>query len=146
MAKKQDAQERKDIKVKLKEAAEKKPLASEEVKRNLDMVEFSGLDCLSTLDPIVIAKFERICVNYAEKIERMLDNFTKIKIHIKATHKSGQQRKYEMDIKAISATKVFAGGAVEWDVEKAAHMCFKDIEKQIVHHFKNDVSYKKPYS
>lgn len=145
MAKKQDSQEKKEIKDKLKQAAEEKPMQPEEVKRDMDMIEFAGLENLSHLDPINLSKFERICVNNAEKLERILDNLTKIKIHIKATHKAGAQRKYEMDIKAISPSKVFAGTAIEWDIEKATHMCFKDIEKQITHHFKNDVSYRKSY-
>lgn len=142
---KKEKKERDEMKEKLKQAAEK-PVLTDNIKRDMGLIEISGSSSLDTLDPINLAKFERTCVKFGEKIERMLDNVTKIKIHIKGVHEGGKQRKIEMDIKAISPTKTFAGHAVGWDVEKVTHQCFQDIEKQIIHHFKSDTSYRKSYA
>ena len=74
------------------------------------------------------------------KIQRMLKNMTSLVVHIKIYEAAGKgkkeegkkRRKYAIHIRALAPTRIFTSTkAVDWDLAKALHKSFTDMENII---------------
>ncbi len=76
-----------------------------------------------------------LAAEYYKKIQRMIKNITLITIHVKTHDKTGERKRYEIRLKVIAPTKTFDAESSEWDIAKAIHIVFKEMQKIIEHRF-----------
>jgi hypothetical protein len=116
-----------------------------------EVIQFVGLKDLSASDQGVV---QNLTAKYYNQLKRYTKNFTSLVIHVKSyekktakgTEKTRGKKKYSVHIKVAVPTRTFASSkAVDWDLNRVIHQAFKNVEGEIVHRFKDDVSYKKPY-
>ncbi len=117
-----------------------------------EMIQFVGLKDLSPFDQGIV---QNLTAKYFGQLKRYTKNLTSLVIHVKAyekktakgMEKTRGKKKYAVHIKVSVPTKTFASTkAVDWDLNRVIHQAFKNVEGEIVHRFKDDVSYKKPYA
>lgn len=109
-------------------------------------IQFVGLNDLREVHPHLIDYVKKISSYYGEKIGYLVKNINTIKVHIKGHKKSGRAHKFSVHIKVSSpGMAVTSNKAVDWDVSRAMHKAFKDVERQILHKSKGDTGYKKRY-
>jgi len=89
---------------------------------------------IKELDDMEIDAVNRLANRYYPKIQRELHNETSVTIHIKKYEEEGRQCKYDVHVKVKAPTKpFFSTKGVDWDINKALHKAFKDIERQLEH-------------
>jgi len=109
----------------------------------MEAIQFTGLNELAPEDQ---ARVKDLSAEYYDKIKRGLKNITSLAIHIKATKKEGNKKKYSVHIKAIAPTAIFASTkAVDWDIARVMHKAFNDIQQEIKHRFHSDTTFRKSY-
>ena len=72
---------------------------------------------------------------YYEKIQRIIKNIDSVIIHIKTFDTTGERKRYEIKLKVIAPTKSFDAQSSEWDLAKAVHVVFNEMQKIIEHRF-----------
>ncbi|MDD5087055.1 MAG: hypothetical protein PHV16_04860 [Candidatus Nanoarchaeia archaeon] len=72
---------------------------------------------------------------YYEKIQRIIKNIDLITIHVKTFDTTGERKRYEIKLKVIAPTKSFDSQSSEWDLTKAVHVVFNEMQKVIEHRF-----------
>ncbi len=72
---------------------------------------------------------------YYEKIKRVIKNIDLITIHVKTFDTTGERKRYEIKLKVIAPTKSFDAQSSEWDLTKAVHIVFNEMQKVIEHRF-----------
>ncbi len=117
-----------------------------------EVIQFVGLKDLSPFEQNTV---QNLTSEAFGKLKRRTKNLTSLVIQIKAydkttskgTDKKQGKKKYSVNIKVLTPTKSFASTkAVDWDLNRVIHSAFKKVEGEIIHRFKDDVSYKKPYA
>lgn len=109
----------------------------------MEPIQFIGVKELDNVQQTIVNK---LSTEYYDKIQRELKNLTSIVVHVKAYEKEGKKSKFSIHLRAIAPTKIFESTkAADWDLARALHKAFKDLERQILHTIKQDVTYKKPY-
>lgn len=78
---------------------------------------------------------DALSVKHSERIERSLDGITSFRVHLKVYEKEGNRNKFSITIHIVGKGKVFRSSASGWDLPKALHQSYLDIEKQIEHMF-----------
>ncbi len=102
----------------------------------MEEIKFVGLKELSEDDQ---SKVQKLCTEYYGKIRRMLKNQVSITVQFKQYDKEGNRTKYSINIKASAPTRIFTSNKeADWDVSKALHKAFEDLETQIEHTFHTD--------
>ena len=103
----------------------------------MDQIQYVGLQDLEKVDQEMVKK---LCLEYHEKVQRMLKNDANLKVHIKALANEGHRHRYEVSISANAATMKFDASKhsqqAQWDLASAIHEGFKNLMKEIEHHFK----------
>ena len=108
-------------------------------------VQFVGLDIL---DPADQKQIKDILYKDFVTVERELKQISGLRIHFKEYEKGGR-RKYsvQMTIDAetgpITVNKMYS--PVKWDPVAIVHKLLDKARQQIVHKYKTDSSYRKPY-
>ena len=97
-----------------------------------EIIQFIGVNELEDADQAVVNK---LSTEYYEKIKRSLNNLTSMTVHIKTYKDEGGNRlKYSMHTKVIAPTHIFDSEKTsDWDLARALHKTFKDLESQIEH-------------
>lgn len=117
-----------------------------------EIIQFVGLKDLSAEEQNTV---QNITSEAFGKLKRKTKNLTSLVIHIKAhdkttskgTEKTKGKKKYSVHIKVAVPSKIFTSTkAVDWDLNRVIHQAFENVQGQIIHRFKDDVSYKKPYN
>jgi 2,3-bisphosphoglycerate-independent phosphoglycerate mutase len=72
---------------------------------------------------------------YYEKLQRIIKNIDLITIHVKTFDATGERKRYEIKLKVIAPTKSFDAQSSEWDITKAVHIVFNEMQKVIEHRF-----------
>ncbi|MBN1543950.1 hypothetical protein JW898_00645 [Candidatus Woesearchaeota archaeon] len=99
----------------------------------MDEIQFIGLKELEEVDQEMVRK---ITAEYYPKIQRQIKNITSLVVHIKQYSKGGHRPKYSMHVRAVAPTKILETQKTsEWDLSKALHNAFDDLEREIQHHF-----------
>ena len=108
-------------------------------------VQFVGLN---KLDPIDQKKIKEIIYKDFVTIERQLKQITGLRVHFKEYEKGGR-RKYsvQMTINAetgpITVNRMYS--PVQWDPVAITHKLLDKARQRIIHKYKTDSSYRKPY-
>ena len=102
---------------------------------------------IKDLDEVEIEAVNRITNKYYSKIQRDTKSLAPITVYIKPYTKEGKQRKFAIHIKVMVPTNIIVSTKViDWNLEKALHRSFEDIEKRIQHTLHTDNQHKKSYS
>ncbi len=109
-----------------------------------ETIQYAGVD---NIDPHQKWILDKLATEYYQKFKRSLQNITSMSVHIKAHENEGTRKKYSIHIKLHAPTKIFAStkGNADWDLARALHKAFKNIEQQIRHRFRKDSSRDKGY-
>ncbi|MBI4150331.1 hypothetical protein HY488_02920 [Candidatus Woesearchaeota archaeon] len=92
------------------------------------------------LTPIERNTLDKLSTEYYPKIERMLKNMTSLVIHVKLHKLSGKgkrepeakRKKIGIHIRALAPTRIFTSTkAFDWDLAKAVHKSFADLQNII---------------
>ena len=75
---------------------------------------------------------KEIADHYEKKISKVIGEIA-LKIHPKKHSKGGKSAKYDIRIKLQTAKKIFDTQESDWDLHKAMHKVFKNIQSQIAH-------------
>ncbi len=88
---------------------------------------------------------DKLSAEYHEKISRSLDNVSSIVIHIK-NHGKGGKKVFGINARVVAPTHVFESNTASgYDLAKALHQAFNDLEKQIQHRLRTDSQRPKSY-
>ncbi|HII71406.1 TPA: hypothetical protein HA265_01485 [Candidatus Woesearchaeota archaeon] len=102
----------------------------------MEEIQFVGLKELEDVDQKMV---QTLCTEYYDKVKRMLHNDVGMKIHIKTLKKQGARHLYEVQIQANSPTIKFDSSKhsqqAQWDLASSIHESFKNLMKEIEHHF-----------
>ncbi len=81
----------------------------------------------------------KLANEYFLKFKRELQNFTSLVVHIKCYNKDGKKKKYSINARIISPTRMFESTkAADWDLARTLHKSFKDLEREIQHRLHTD--------
>ena len=75
----------------------------------------------------------KLANEYYGKIQRSLKNITSITLHIKQHSKGGKRKKSDIRVKVMAPTRIFESQESDWDLARAVHKVFKNIERQLEH-------------
>jgi len=99
---------------------------------------------IKDLDEMEIEAVNRLANRYYGKIQREIKNLTSLAIHIKSYEKEGREKKYSIHVKVMAPTRIFVSTkAHDWDLNKALHMSFRDVIREIKHRLHTDDQHKK---
>lgn len=104
---------------------------------------------LNELDPFDQQRIKDIIYNEYIKIERELQHVGALKLHFKKYERGGRVKwsvHMFLDVpmaKPIVATSVCE--PVKWDAVATVHKLLDKIRREIIHRYKTDTSYRKPY-
>ncbi|MBS3102996.1 hypothetical protein J4458_06165 [Candidatus Woesearchaeota archaeon] len=89
---------------------------------------------IKDLDEMELEAVYRIGDRYYGKLQRAVKNMASLVVHIKSYDKEGRQRKYSVHVKLVAPARIFVSTKVhDWNLEKALHKSFQDIERQSQH-------------
>ncbi|MBW2967862.1 hypothetical protein KY362_05230 [Candidatus Woesearchaeota archaeon] len=100
----------------------------------MEKIQYKGLSELEDVDQAMV---RTLTEEYYPKIQRELKNVTSLVVHIKGSSKGGHRTRYELGVRAEAPTRIFESHTEEWDLARGLHKVFKDIEREIQHHFKD---------
>ena len=108
-------------------------------------VQFVGLDIL---DPADQRQIKDIIYKDFVTVERELKQITGLRIHFKEYEKGGRKKySVQMTIDAetgpITVNKMYS--PVQWDPVAIVHKLLDKARKEIIHKYKTDSSFRKPY-
>jgi hypothetical protein len=90
-----------------------------------------------------------LSTEYFTKIKRDLPGMSDMVVHLKTygdIEDKQKRRKYSLHVRAVDPRNVFESGkSDDWDLPRALHKSFQDIQKQIQHKLHTDVSHHKTY-
>jgi len=99
---------------------------------------------IKDLDDMEIEAVNRIANRYYGKIQREIKKINSLVIHIKSYEKQGRERKYSIHVRVIAPSRIFVSTkAHDWDLDKALHMSFRDVIREIQHRLHTDDQHKK---
>ena len=97
-------------------------------------IEYKGISGLEPEDRDMI---KGLAEEYYPKIQRELKNVTKLVVHIKSSSKGGHRIRYHINVRAEAPTRIFESSSEEWDLAKGLHEAFKEVKREIQHHFRD---------
>ncbi len=101
-----------------------------------EIIQFVGVKDLEPVDQAVVNK---LSTEYYDKLKRMINNLASLKVHVKVSNEEGKKKKYHMHTQLIAPTKTFTSTKSEdWDLPRALHKTFQDLEHQVNHTFHAD--------
>lgn len=106
------------------------------------IIQFVGLKDLSDAEQEVVKK---ISFEYQDKIQRSMETPTSLVVTVKL-HESGlnKRKKYSLRIHTLGARKTLeTKHSHDWDLARALHKAFKNMERVVLHEFKADSQNKK---
>lgn len=103
---------------------------------NTEVIQFVGV---AELQPVEQAAVNKLSTEYYEKFKRSINNMASLKVHVKTHDVEGKKKKYSIHTTLIGPGIHFnSDKAADWDLNRALHMSFHDIEQQIVHSLHTD--------
>jgi len=109
-------------------------------------VQFVGL---KEIDPEVQEQIKKVIFEHYIELERVLKNIKGLKIHFKPQKNTGGRVKYsahmivEAETGRITVDKLPSN--IQWDPVAIAHQLIKKAKQEILHKYKTDSQYRKPY-
>ena len=109
----------------------------------MENIQFIGYDDLDDQEKVVLNK---LATEYHEKIQRFfLNEDLNLVVQIKKLKKDGDKHKYSLHIRVNAPASVAQSSkAADWDLARALHKAFKDLERSIEHkvHVEQDKKHK----
>lgn len=103
-----------------------------------EVIQFIGVSDLPAEEQAIV---HQLTTEHYEKIKRKLHNLTNMTVHVKCYDKEGDRKKYSLHVKVMAPTKEFnSTKADDWELPRAVHKAFNDIDAQIKHRLHNDTS------
>ncbi len=103
---------------------------------------------LRILDPADQQKIKEIIYKNFITLERELKHIHGLKLHFKE-HKKGGRRKYSVHMTIEAETGPLtvnkASSPVQWDPVAIVHTLMKQARQEIIHKYKTDSNFRKPY-
>jgi ribosome-associated translation inhibitor RaiA len=109
----------------------------------MEEIQIIGVDEVSEAEKDII---NRLANEYYEKLKRALKNEISVRIHIKEHSKAGKRHKSDIRVQLIAPTRRFDAQESDWDLAKALHKVFENIERQLQHKLRVDDQRNKPYA
>ncbi len=114
----------------------------------MSMIKYNGLDNLTTEEQ---SELKRIVEKEFPKTERLVKDVESLGVDIKTHDKGGKRKLYMIDLRLISAKKVFNIKAKEadikksayWDIAAASHKAMESLQTEATHAMKSDDSWNK---
>ncbi len=101
---------------------------------------------IKDLDHMEVEAVNRIINRHYGKIQREIKNIVSVVVLIKSYEKEGRQRKYSIHVKVTAPAKIFTSTkGIDWNLEKALHKSFEEVEKMIQHSLHTDNQHQKSY-
>lgn len=101
-----------------------------------EVIQFVGVSDLAPEEQDIVNK---LSTEYFGKIKRSVKNITSLLVHVKLYDTDGTRKKYSVHAKAISPAGTFTSEhAADWDLARAVHMSFKNLENEIKHKLHSD--------
>lgn len=94
----------------------------------MEPIQIKGVDILTEKEKRLVNK---LLNEYYPKIKRQLKNVTSLNVHIKEYKKEGKRKKYSVNVKAMTATKIFEANACDWDFARTMHKVLNKIQIEI---------------
>lgn len=95
------------------------------------IIQFAGMNELSPEEQETV---QEITTRAYEKIQTILQNLTNFVVHIKTYKKEGERKKYSLTVRCAAPTQIFESkNASDWELARAVHKSFEDIQHQIEH-------------
>ncbi|MDD5012381.1 MAG: hypothetical protein PHQ66_01920 [Candidatus Nanoarchaeia archaeon] len=79
---------------------------------------------------------DKLLEEYYEKIQRLLKNPFRLKMHIKEYDKDGKNRKYSLNAEVIFSGKMLNSSSWDYDFARAIHKAMAKIENEIEKKFR----------
>ncbi len=114
-------------------------MSSGKPKQKEEIIQFVGVNELSSEEQALVQK---LTTEHYEKIKRDLNNNANMTVHVKCYEKDGNRKKYSMHVRVIGPTKqnFESCNADDWELPRALHKAFEDIQNQIHHKLHTDVT------
>ncbi len=96
----------------------------------MQKIQFKGANKLNEQERSVLDKLSE---EYFGKIGGFLKDIKSMKINIKLHNTEGKRKRYQINIKVISAAESFDSKVEEWDLAKVLHKGFKKILHELKH-------------
>ncbi|MCH8004490.1 MAG: hypothetical protein IH934_07735 [Nanoarchaeota archaeon] len=94
---------------------------------------------IKDLDEMEVEAVNRLANRYFGKIQREIKKINSVAIHIKSYEKEGREKKYSIHVKVMAPTRIFVSTkSHDWDLDKALHMSFRDVIREIKHSLHTD--------
>ncbi len=104
--------------------------------RPMRNIQFARLESID-IDEFAKRWVMKISSFYAEKLAYLVKNELNIALHFKEYKKKGKQHKFSIHARAIfPGGTVASGNAHDWDIRRAVHKAFRDLEHQLRSRFK----------
>ncbi len=101
-----------------------------------EIIQFVGIKELEPVDQAVVNK---LSTEYYDKLKRMINTTASLKVHVKVTKVESKKKKYNMHTQLIAPSKTFTStNAEDWDLARALHKTFQDLEHQVNHTYHAD--------
>jgi len=110
----------------------------------MEKIQIIGVDEID--DDLEKSTIDKITREYYEKIERALGANASITVHIKQHGKGGQRKKSDIRVRVDAPSKMFEAQESDWDLARALHKVFKNVERELQHKLRVDDQRDKPYS
>ncbi|MFC1768956.1 hypothetical protein ACFLZX_04295 [Nanoarchaeota archaeon] len=91
------------------------------------------------------AALEVVLADGLKKFERLLKNPSKLVVQVKLKDTTGKRKRYNINMRAEAPNATFSSETMDWDLNRTARKAVNDIEKEILHRYRQDTSYKKSY-
>lgn len=115
------------------------PEEAEEAKKIMpdeEVIQFIGVHDLDTSEQLEVNK---LATEYYEKLKRQIKNILGLKVHIKTHENEGNRKKFSIHLQTRSPTFTFESTkAADFELAKALHKAFQDLEHQIQHQKHSD--------
>ncbi len=81
-------------------------------------------------------KIERVISNHYKRINKKIKNIISLKVHVKVHSKGGKRKKWDFRVKLTTTKGNFEAQESDWNLTKALHKVFTNIEKEVKHKLK----------
>ncbi|MBS3075348.1 hypothetical protein J4429_02710 [Candidatus Pacearchaeota archaeon] len=79
--------------------------------------------------------FDKLSLEYSNKIQRQLKTVNLIEVLIKDYSKKGKSKNYSIHVKVFSNTRNFDAGSEDWDFARTLHKAFIKVINEVEHEF-----------
>lgn len=101
----------------------------------MEPIQIIGIEELEDDEKGIVTKLVN---EYYEKIKMALNKDISVKLHTKKHSKAGKRHKYDMRVVVDAPAKMFEAQESDWDLSRALHKVFQNVEREIQHKFKVD--------